>query len=336
MPLCFADFEFTCGGRIVRDEVELLSIGLVISDDDAKNVIDTFYDTVLPLRHPRLTKQCIKLTGLSQGTIDASFDAEYICDKALSFLEKYGCERIFVWGNYDTVGLSSTAGIFENYALDCDSITRVRSLVTDIQRDVMKRFGTDDIINVKDLSAALDFEPDGSFHNALVDAQALYCIYSHSLRPDEGCEKVYKLLNDRLELKKTRELEQKQAHEQQIKDMLESMSIAERELYSSLLTDGRKRDAVLLVKLHTAIEKQYSKLPENCEIIAVSRKDSRRVSLFDKSSFVPNGSSELTLKSYPYSDKERLILESFEAGRRKPRRPARKGRRSKANIRNKG
>ena len=67
----------------------------------------------------------------------------------------------------------------------------------------LKSYGIDSIFVWGNYDVvALEYVPDGSFHNALVDAQALLCIYSHSLRPDEGCEKVYELLNERMELKK--------------------------------------------------------------------------------------------------------------------------------------
>lgn len=336
MALCFADFEFTCGGRIVREEVELLSVGLVFCDDNAERVIDTFYDTVLPIRHPKLTKQCTKLTGLSQQTIDASFDAQYICGRANDALMKYSCDKIYVWGNYDTVGLSSTAGIYDRYALECDEIRHTCSLIEDIQKSVMNRFGTNDIINVGDLSRALDFEPDGRFHNALVDAQALYCIYSHSLHPDVGCEKVYKLLSEREQIKKARELEQKAAHEDHIKSIIEGMTGAEKELYTSLISEGRTKDADRLVKLHLTVDKQYSKISENSDVVAVCFNGTGRVSVFEQSRFITPKNADITYKSYPYGDKERLILESFASKTAASKKRTHRRRRLRSGIRNKG
>ena len=325
MALCFADFEFTCGGNIVRGEVELLSIGLVITDDSAETILDTFYDTVRPIKHPRLTKQCRKLTGLNQATIDASFDAHFVCSRANALLDSYGVERIFVWGNYDTVGLYSTLHIYERSALDILPIERTAEAVYDVQKDVMKRFGTTDIINVKDLSSALDFEPNGSFHNALVDAQALLCIYSHSLTPDKGCERVYDLLNERKQLKLEREKLQRQAVEQRRQEVIKTMTDKEKALYSSLVENGNKRGASLLIKLHAKVEESYKKLPEGCEIVALSYTDSRQHSvlkLIDKNGFNIPENSEITYKSYKYEDKEKMILESFE--QRQSSKPARR------------
>ena len=316
MALCFADFEFTCGGNIVASEVELLSIGLVITDDDAKNILTTFYDTVRPIRHPRLTKQCRKLTGLTQSIIDASFDAHYVCSKANALLESYGIERIFVWGNYDTVGLNSTVGNYERSALDAEPVRKTANAVTDVQKTVMQRFGTKDIINVKDLSSALDFVPDGSFHNALVDAQALLCIYSHSLRPDEGCEKVYGLLNERMELKKAREAKQRRLVEERRKVIVDAMTENEKALYSSLVDSGNKRGASLLIKLHAKVEEGYKKLPEGCEIVALSFNDddehNAAIKLIEKPKFRIPEDSAATYKSYGYDEKEKMILDSFK------------------------
>ena len=316
MALCFADFEFTCGGNITGDKVELLSIGLVITDDSAQAVLDTFYDTVRPIRHSRLTKQCRKLTGLTQSIIDASFDAHYVCRKANQLLDKYGIDKIFVWGNYDVVGLTSTVGNYERLSLDTEPIEKTSAAVTNVQEAVMSRFGTKDIINVKDLSSALDFVPDGSFHNALVDAQALQCIYSHSLRPDTGCEKVYALLNERLEIKKQREEEQRKAFEERTKAVVEAMSENERALYDSLVKKGNKRGAALLIKLHSKIEEGYKKLPEGCDIVALNFKSSEKhaaIKLVEKPKFKLPADSEISFKSYHYEDKEKMIIESFES-----------------------
>ena len=316
MALCFADFEFTCGGSITRDKVELLSIGLVITDDSAQAILDTFYDTVRPIKHPRLTKQCRKLTGLTQSIIDASFDAHYVCRKANALLKKHGIDSIFVWGNYDVVGLTSTVGIYERLSLDSTPIEFTAKAVTNVQDTVMSRFGTKDIINVKDLSSALDFVPDGSFHNALVDAQALKCIYSHSLRPDTGCEKVYALLNERLMLKKQREEEQKKAFEEQKKAVIEAMSENERELYDSLVKTGNKKGASLLIKLHSKIEEGYKKLPEGCDIVALSFSSSDHhaaIKLVEKPKFIIPADSGISYKSYHYGDKEKMIIDSFES-----------------------
>lgn len=314
MALCFADFEFTCGGNITGDKVELLSIGLVITDDDAQNVLDTFYDTVRPIKHPKLTKQCRKLTGLTQTIIDASFDAHFVCKKANAMLDKHGIDNILVWGNYDVVGLNATVSNYERLSLDCTPIERTAKAVTNVQDIVMSRFGTKDIINVKDLSSALDFVPDGSFHNALVDAQALQCIYSHSLRPDIGCEKVYSLLNERLELKTQREEEQRKAIEERRKQVIDTMTGKERELYDQLIKKGNKKGASLLIKLHSKIEEGYKKLPEGCDIVALNFKSSEHhtaIKLIEKPKFIKPSDGEISYKSYHYEDKEKMIIESF-------------------------
>lgn len=313
MALCFADFEFTCGGNAKRDDVELLSIGLVVSSDDAMSITDTFYKTVRPIKHPRMTKQCRKLTGLIQQDIDASFDAEYVCRCALGFLDRFEISHIFVWGNYDTVGFASTIGVYEELSLPHEYLSRTHGMISDIQSQVMQRFGTKDIINVKDLSCALDFEPEGSFHNALVDAQALYCIYSHSLTPDKGCEKVYTLLRERAEYQRQKKLEQKKLAEQRRQTVIDSFSEKEKEIYSSLLESADIKGARTLIKLHAKVEDGYKQLPEGCEIVALTYKNTSgaaSVRLYDKSRFTPKPDSRP--KSYKYDEKERMILESFE------------------------
>ncbi|MBR1750625.1 MAG: exonuclease domain-containing protein [Ruminococcus sp.] len=320
MALCFADFEFTCGGAAKRDDVELLSIGLVISDDEGRQLTDTFYETVRPIRHPRMTKQCRKLTKLRQEDIDASFDAQYVCSKALCFLERYGVKNIFVWGNYDTVGFKCTGGVYEELGLPHDSITKTQLMIKDIQSEVMQRFGTKDIINVKDLSVALDFEPEGSFHNALVDAQALFCIYSHSLRPETGCEKVYALLKERAEYQRQKKLEQKQLAEQQRQMVIDSFSEKERQVYSSLLKHSDQSGARTLIKLHAKVEEGYKKLPEGCDIVTVTysnRSGAASVRLYDKKRFTER--PDTIPRHYKYGDKEKMILDCLEQSLKTPK-----------------
>ena len=51
------------------------------------------------------------------------------------------------------------------------------------------------------------------------------------------------------------------------------MSENERELYDSLVKTGNKKGASLLIKLHSKIEEGYKKLPEGCDIVALSFND---------------------------------------------------------------
>ena len=101
--LCFADFEFTCGFYIDKAQCELLSIGLVICDGEY-NVLKTYYRTAKPNIHSKLTKQCRKLTKLTQEEINASADADEAAGEVCSLLKQFGISQVSVWGNFDRPG----------------------------------------------------------------------------------------------------------------------------------------------------------------------------------------------------------------------------------------
>ncbi|MDE6679054.1 MAG: hypothetical protein K2K02_08440, partial [Ruminococcus sp.] len=86
--LCFADFEFTCGYFINKMESEILSAGVVICDE-SYNIKERFYRTSRPNHFPRLTKQCKKLTKLTQTEINHSPDSNDVMGKIMKLVKKY-------------------------------------------------------------------------------------------------------------------------------------------------------------------------------------------------------------------------------------------------------
>ncbi|MBQ2003576.1 MAG: hypothetical protein II239_00960, partial [Peptococcaceae bacterium] len=88
--LCFADFEYTCGGMtgdIPFDAAygqEILSIGLVIADRETGEPVDTFYRTVRPDHNQCLTGFCKSLTGLTQQEIDDSDNFETVMKETVA------------------------------------------------------------------------------------------------------------------------------------------------------------------------------------------------------------------------------------------------------------
>ena len=105
--LCFADFEYTCGGMandIDFDAAygqEILSVGLVVALRATGEAVDTFYQTIRPVHNRQLTGFCKNLTGLTQEEIDASDDFETVMKQAASFCKQYDFAHIYVFGNGD-------------------------------------------------------------------------------------------------------------------------------------------------------------------------------------------------------------------------------------------
>lgn len=105
--LCFADFEYTCGG-MANDTAfdtaygqEILSVALVVVMRQTGSLVDTFYQTIRPAHNTILTGFCKNLTGLTQEEIDASEDFETVMKQAAAFCRQYDFEQIYVFGDTD-------------------------------------------------------------------------------------------------------------------------------------------------------------------------------------------------------------------------------------------
>ena len=175
--LCFADFEFTCGGGINRWKAELLSVGLIICDREF-NVVQRFYSTVKPAKQPKMTTLCKELTHLTQEEINLSPDSDAVFAQVEQLLAMYQTDGMYVWGNYDQIGLSSDARLHKKCKLPNLNILKAASRIVDIQRELTEKMGLRDAINISELSTAFGYVPEnGSFHNAMIDAEGLFISY---------------------------------------------------------------------------------------------------------------------------------------------------------------
>ena len=105
--LCFADFEYTCGGMAEDKQFdvtygqEILSVGIVVAKRDTADIVDSFYQTIRPSHNQILTGFCKNLTGLTQEEIDASDDFETVMKQAAQFCKQYDFTQIYVFGDTD-------------------------------------------------------------------------------------------------------------------------------------------------------------------------------------------------------------------------------------------
>jgi inhibitor of KinA sporulation pathway (predicted exonuclease) len=77
------DVEATCddGPTVPRQEMETLEIGAIILSAECE-VIDEFQTFIKPIRHPRLTPFCTRLTSIRQADVDG---APYFYDAIEAF-----------------------------------------------------------------------------------------------------------------------------------------------------------------------------------------------------------------------------------------------------------
>ena len=200
MPnMCFADFEFTCGGNIHRYGCEMLSVGIVVCDS-MYNIQEQFYRTARPVHFSKMTKQCQKLTGLKQLEIDFSPDSNTVLKEVVSIMKKYDVNSLYVWGNFDSPGLLSDIKQHKIKRRTCTSIKKVQSAVTNIQDYMTEKMELPQIVSIKDLANAFSYQPPGKFHNALNDTMALYTIHRLVHTTDfKNNEKFLSLKRERIE-----------------------------------------------------------------------------------------------------------------------------------------
>lgn len=102
------DLEATCddGGRVPRDESEIIEIGAVLVEGERLAVVDEWMTFVRPIVHRELTAFCTQLTTITQDMVDP---APGFPDAAAQ-LAAFGRDALFCsWGNYDRNQLARDA-----------------------------------------------------------------------------------------------------------------------------------------------------------------------------------------------------------------------------------
>ncbi len=265
---CFADFEFTCGANIGINTCELLSAGAVICSSDYE-IAERFYCTSRPVCRPRLTKQCRKLTKLTQEEISASADSDKVLSDLLALLDRYKVDKIWVWGNFDKPAISSDMRNHQRKLRSASSISAAWKRVTDIQETVVKKLGLPQAVSIGELSTVFGYTPEtGTFHNALNDAMAFYWIHRAAYTSDlEKNEKFTELRRGRLERLENMRMEAQ-------KNRLEAgkavpMTPAEREYYTALCIKGSKGECRSFLKLRLNLLKCEARFPEGTRLAAI-------------------------------------------------------------------
>ena len=259
--MCFADFEFTCGGFIDNTRSEILSVGMVICSPDYE-IVEKFYSTARPNKFPRMTKQCRQLTGLDQSEINASPDSNDVLRSALDAMKKYNVSRLYVWGNFDKPGLAGDINQHRRAGKPCDSLSETYNRIADIQDETTRKMGLPQAVSISELAASLDHIPEtGSFHNALNDAEALYAIHRAAYTTDlSQNEKFCRLRQDRLD--KLAAI--KAANEQKRRDEALSLPLQPEEqvYYSTLGSKGSTKELNRFIAMRAKFVRALNRYPE--------------------------------------------------------------------------
>ncbi|MDE6034503.1 MAG: hypothetical protein K2G36_01135 [Ruminococcus sp.] len=305
--ICFADFEFTCGYCIHKLDSEILSSGVVICDEDYI-IKESFYCTSRPNRYPKMTKQCKKLTKLTQEEINNSPDSNDVMSIILRLVRKYGIDKIYVWGNFDRTGLSSDTKQHQRFGKDCANIQRVGRRIYDIQEYITEKLNFPEPVNIKELASAFGYKPiSGSFHNALNDAVALYVIYkavhTEDISHNEKLDEIRRTRIEKIE-KRRKEAEKKQketafsvpltdteksyySHIDENSDEAKNFIYIRSKIASTMQNNPEKNDFLLL----------YMKTPEKFKVIPKEKYNRTLQGLSEKAvDFERENFSEILLK----------------------------------------
>lgn len=280
--LCFADFEFTCGYFINKLDSEMLSAGVVICDGNY-NIKERFYCTSKPNHFPKLTKQCRKLTKLTQKEISNSPDSNDVMGIVLNLLRKYNIENIYVWGNFDKTGLISDVKQHQRFGKESGNIQRASRKIYDIQENLIKIMGLPEPVNIKELAQAFDYQPlSGTFHNALNDALALYVIYKAVYTEDlSGNQKLEEIRCERTEKIRQRRLEV----EKRQKETALSMPLSDMEkLYYSGM-DENSDEAKNFLYMRSKFVGSMKNNPEKNSFLLLYMKTSERYKVIPKEKY---------------------------------------------------
>ncbi|HEU4882757.1 MAG TPA: 3'-5' exonuclease [Longimicrobium sp.] len=98
------DVEATCddGGSVPRDEMEIIEIGAVLVAADTLEPVDEFQAFIRPVRHPRLTPFCTRLTSITQEDVDAAAGFAEVFGALCRWIDAHPAPHVFCsWGDYD-------------------------------------------------------------------------------------------------------------------------------------------------------------------------------------------------------------------------------------------
>ncbi len=100
------DLEATCDdqGAVPRDQMEIIEIGAVWVDGPTLQPVAEFQTFIKPVRHPRLTPFCTRLTSITQADVEHAPGFRMALSRLEQFITEHRGTRppIFgSWGNYD-------------------------------------------------------------------------------------------------------------------------------------------------------------------------------------------------------------------------------------------
>jgi inhibitor of KinA sporulation pathway (predicted exonuclease) len=160
------DFEATCcdRGSVPREQMEIIEIGAVMLDAADFQGVDEFQSFVRPVRHPKLTAFCTRLTTIEQRDVDAAPTFVQLIGALRSWLERYSNYAFCSWGDYDRKQLQR----------DCDFhriLNPIDATHINLKRAFADRYETKRPPGLGDALRLVGLQFDGIAHRGIDDAR---------------------------------------------------------------------------------------------------------------------------------------------------------------------
>ena len=100
--LAFMDAEYNSDRdyKEKRADQSLIEVALIITDDKAMNVVDSYHSYVVPQLHDgKLYKRISKMTGIRQEDVDSGISFARSIEDMYSLVKKYEVKNIFTYGD---------------------------------------------------------------------------------------------------------------------------------------------------------------------------------------------------------------------------------------------
>jgi 3'-5' exoribonuclease 1 len=168
MKYIIFDLEATCWDQYDRSDNETIEIGAIMIDENRK-IVKEFNQFVKPIKYPKLSEFCIKLTSIKQEEIDKAL---YFHDVKKMFLDWIGQEEYVLcsWGFYDKKQLESDCII---HSIDIDWVQSHISL----KHQYSKFKNLDRAIGMKRALEYENIKMEGKHHRGIDDAKNISKIF---------------------------------------------------------------------------------------------------------------------------------------------------------------
>jgi inhibitor of KinA sporulation pathway (predicted exonuclease) len=170
------DLEATCDAdhAIPRDQTEIIEIGAVLCDAESLAPVGEFQTFVKPVRHPRLTPFCTRLTSITQAQVDGAPPFRVAIQNLSAWLRDKRPFLFCSWGDYDK-------NQFEREARKQAMVLPLGREHLNLKEAFRRRSGDDKKLGVGQALGRVGIRFDGTAHRGIDDARNIarllpYCL----------------------------------------------------------------------------------------------------------------------------------------------------------------